>query len=306
MFNPTNKQFEVYLQKTGTITPADTTSNINPGLYTGSASNMIASGQAFFILANTSNQTISFRETAKTNTQPSTAQLNTLMGVPKGTPVANDPLIRLQLIQDSTNTDEIVVQLNDQTSRAYSSAEDALDIGSIGATVSLSTVSSDQVKLAIDKLPFPKRSPQVVPLYVDATSAGAYKLQLGQLSNLSPVYQVILRDHYLQDSVIMNQGTAYSFNIDKSDSATFAGGRFQLVISPGPQQTPELVSFSAEKSKGASLIRWRVKNESNTTAFYVERSLDNGRTFLPIGSLQSTGAGSYDLVDRTPVGGEGQ
>ncbi|MBS1529600.1 MAG: T9SS type A sorting domain-containing protein [Bacteroidetes bacterium] len=306
MFNPTNKQYEVYLQKTGTITSADTTSNINPGLYTGSASNMIASGQAFFILADASNQTLSFRETAKTNTQPETTQLNTLMGVPKGAPVAADPQIRLQMIQDSINMDEIVVQLNDHASTAYSITEDAADIGSLAAAVSLSAISADHVKLAIDQLPFPKRSPQVIPLDVDASTAGAYKLQLTQLSNLSQAYEVILRDNYLQDSAVMRQGTIYSFNIDKSDSSTFADKRFQLVIRPGSLKPLKLVSFDADKIKGASLISWKVKNEYNTTAFYVERSTDKRHTFLPVGSMEANGSGSYSLADKYPAAGEDQ
>jgi len=65
MFNPTNKQYEAYMQKTGTITVADTTTNIDPGTAVGSASNIIASGQGFFVRTNTNTQTLSFRETAK-------------------------------------------------------------------------------------------------------------------------------------------------------------------------------------------------------------------------------------------------
>ncbi|HEX3386899.1 MAG TPA: hypothetical protein VHS53_16980, partial [Mucilaginibacter sp.] len=295
MFNPLNKQYEAYMQKNGAVSSADTTTNISPGTAVGSASNMVASGQGFFVRASASNQTLSFREIAKTNTQPSMISLNTLMGIAKGSAPAEDPLIRLQMVEDSLNDDEIVVRLDNNTSTTFSMQEDAEDMGGIAADVSLSAMSSDSVKLAIDKLPFPAKSPQVIRLYVDAISSGRYKLQLTQLSYLSPTYQVILRDRYLQDSVIMQQGAAYSFNIDKSDSSTFAGNRFQLVISLGSQKSLKLVAFGADKSKGVSLISWKVKNEFNTTAFYVERSTDKGRTFLPVGSMESNNKGSYDL-----------
>jgi hypothetical protein len=104
----------------------------------------------------------------------------------------------------------------------------------------------------------------------------------------------------------MQAGTAYSFNIDKSDSSSFAGNRFQLVISQSPQKALKLVAFNASKAKGGSLIDWKVKNEYNTTAFYVERSTDEGQNFLPIGSLQSNNTNSYDMVDKNPVKGEDQ
>lgn len=306
MFNPTNKQYEAYMQKTTTLSAADTTTNLDPGTAVGSASNMIASGQGFFVRATSATQTLSFRETAKTTAQPSVTKLNTLMGTPKGSLSEEEPLIRLQMAEDSINTDEIVVRLNDKASTAYSVYEDAEDMGGINAQVSLSALSSDSVKLAIDVLPFPKKAPQVIPVYVDAISSGAYQLKLTQLSNLSQVYQVMLRDRYLQDSVIMHTGTSYSFNIDKSDSSTFAGNRFQLVISQGPQKELKLVSFSADKAPAGSLISWKVKNEYNTTAFYVDRSTDKGQTFLPMGSLQSNSTGSYSLVDKNPVKGENQ
>jgi len=307
MFNPTNKQYEAYMQKTGAISQADTTTNIDPGTAVGSASNLIASGQGFFVRASAGNQTLSFRETAKTNTQPNMIKFNTLMGITKGNIVADDPLIRLRMSEDSINTDEIVVRLNNNTSTAFSNQEDAEDMGGIAAAVSLSAMSSDSVKLAIDELPFPAKAPQVVRIYADAVSSGAYKLQLAQLSYLSPVYDVVLRDHYLQDSVIMQEGTAYSFNINKSDSSTFGGNRFELVIiQNGSQKALKLLTFNADKSKGQSLISWKVRNEFNTTSFYVERSTDKGKTFLPIGSLQSNSESKYDLVDKTPVAGENQ
>jgi trimeric autotransporter adhesin len=306
MFNPTNKQYEAYMQKAGAIVAADTTTNLDPGTAVGSASNMIASGQGFFVRASAATQTLSFRETAKTTSQPSSAKLNLLMGTPKGSLSAEEPLIRLQMAEDSINTDEIVVRLNDKASTAYSISEDAQDMGGLSPQVSLSVMSSDSVKLAIDVLPFPKKAAQVIPIYVDAVASGPYQLKLTQLSNLSPAYQVMLRDHHLQDSVIMQAGSSYSFDIDKSDSSTFACKRFELVIKQEPQNQLKLVAFGADKTSGGSLISWKVKNEYNTTTFYVERSTDKGQTFLPIGSMQSNKTNSYDIVDKSPVKGENQ
>ncbi len=306
MFNPTNKQYEAYMQKASAITTADTTTNLDPGTAVGSASNMIASGQGFFVRASSATQTLSFRETAKTTAQPSSAKLNLLMGRPIATNTPEEPLIRLQMLADSINTDEIVVRLNDGASTAYSDKEDAADMGGIAPEVSLSALSSDSVKLCISRLPFPRKTAQIVPLFVGAHATGQYQLKLTQLANLRPIYEIWLKDGLAHDSVNMHPGTVYNFDIDLTNPASFGCNRFQLVIDQNPDLALRLLSFEAAKSNDGSLLSWKTKDEYNTTTFYIERSTDKGETFQPIGSAQATGAGSYNLVDKYPVTGENQ
>lgn len=309
MFNPTNKQYEAYMQKTTAITSADTVSNLDPGTAVGSASNMIASGQAFVVQASSATQTLSFRETAKTNTQPSSTKLNVLMGMPKATASTEEPLIRLQMSLDSISTDEIVVRLNNNASPTYVQTEDAVDLGGLGAAVALSAMSSDSsaVALAIDRLPFPTQTTQqIISLYTNVINSGSYQLKLTQLTNLPGVYQVILRDKFLQDSVIVHSGSSYPFTIDLTNPATFGYGRFQLVISQSPLDSLRLITFNGQKTSNGSLLKWKVKNEYNTTTFFIERSTDDGQTFQPIGSVYSDASGNYDLLDKNPVNGENQ
>jgi hypothetical protein len=104
----------------------------------------------------------------------------------------------------------------------------------------------------------------------------------------------------------MHPGTSYSFNIDLTDSTTFGSNRFQLVIDQNPDLALRLLNFDGAKTNSGSLITWKVKDEYNNTTFYVERSTDEGETFQPIGSLQSTSLGSYDLLDKNPVTGDDQ
>ena len=179
-------------------------------------------------------------------------------------------------------------------------------MGGISAEVSLSALSSDSVKFAISRLPFPKKTPQIVPLYVGASATGQYQLKLTQLASLPPIYEVWLKDRSTNDSVNMHSGTVYSFNIDLTDPARFGCNRFQLVIDQNPKLALSLLDFDAAKKSDGSLITWKVKDEYNSTTFYVERSTDKGETFQPIGSTQSTGAGSYNLLDKYPVTGENQ
>ncbi|XHR92297.1 hypothetical protein ACFJIV_18240 [Mucilaginibacter sp. UC70_90] len=71
------------MQKSTAISTADTTTNINPGISSdGYASNMIASGQAFFIQATSASQSLTFRESAKSTTQPTASNLIALLSTP--------------------------------------------------------------------------------------------------------------------------------------------------------------------------------------------------------------------------------
>jgi len=229
------------------------------------------------------------------------------MGLPKGSAIAEEPLLRLQMFKDMESTDEIVVRMSSTASDKSVYNEDAVDMGGIAPPVSLSAMSADSVKLAIDLVSYPtKRKAEVVPLYVDAAASGAYKLNLNQVSYLQPSYQVMLRDLALKDSLIMQQGSSYSFNIDKGDSSTFAGGRFQLVITHIQVKEPKVLTFNADKAPAGSLLTWKAKDERNTTTFYAERSTDKGQSFQPVGSLQSNNSGNYDLVDKAPLIGENQ
>lgn len=307
MYNPTNKQYEPYIQKAGSITTADTTTNVDPGTAVGCATNIIASGQGFFVRATTTTQTFSFRETAKTNLQPSASKLSLFMGMPKGAQVAADPLLRLRIIKDANNTDEIVIRLNDSCSTAFKPHEDAEDLGgSTDVQLGLSSISSDKIKLAIDSRPFPQDTPEIIPLYVDAAASGQYQLNLAQLSYLSSMYRLVLKDLYLKDTLVLHQGSSYNFTVNKTDSTTFANKRFQLAISHIQAQSPKLLTFTGTKVPVGSLLTWKASGELNTTTFYLERSTDKGQTFQPIGSLQSNGHGNYDLVDKMPVMGEDQ
>lgn len=306
MSNPVTKQYEAYMQKTGAITTGDTTTNIDPGTAVGSASNMIASGQGFFVRANTTTQTLSFRESAKTTAQPVTAKINNLMGLPKQAHDTPEPLLRVRLVKDSASTDEIVVRLNDKASNAYADTEDAWDMGGISPEVSLSAFSSDSVKLAISRLPFPKKKAQVIRLFTDAIASGNYQLKLIQMSDLPSVYQVMLKDNFKKDSVDIHANPAYSFTIDKTNPATFGADRFSLIIRQNPQLALKLLDFDGRKTSDGSLITWKTSHEYAFTTFFVERSTDKGETFESLGNMMSGSIGKYNFLDSKPVIGQNQ
>ncbi|MBE7179205.1 MAG: hypothetical protein INR69_22570, partial [Mucilaginibacter polytrichastri] len=130
-FNPTNKQYESYIRPSGN--PAnDTIQTTNNGtLYagTGSASNVIASGQGFFVRANAAGGTLRFLESAKTIAQPAVASLNKVMGIPVSTVQGQFPYMRIQLKKDSLNDDDILIRFMEDGQEKYDAKEDAEDMG---------------------------------------------------------------------------------------------------------------------------------------------------------------------------------
>jgi hypothetical protein len=268
---------------------------------------MIASGQGFFIQTTAAGQTLSFRETAKTSTQPCSCGLHNLMGKPVEFAARPEPLLRLKLSRDSINTDEIVIRMNNQSSTRFVENEDAQDMGGgSNALVSLSAFSADSVPLAINFLPFPGKQQQVIPLLADATSSGLYQLARTQLDNMPALYDVWLKDAFTADSLDLKANSVYQFNIDKSNPATFAIGRFTLVFRQDTAYAYHLLDFTATKVSTARQVQvvWKTANEQNYTNFTVERSTDGGKTFGVIGGLQGTGAGTYSLLDKNPLIGQ--
>jgi len=214
--------------------------------------------------------------------------------------------LRLGIDVGGTNTDAVVLVLNNKNNAKYSENEDAIDIGGNGALVSMSALSADSVNLSINRLPLPGRTRQIVPLAVNAATAGLYTLNLTELENLPSNYQVWLKDLYNKDSLDMRANSSYSFNIDKANAETFGRNRFQLAISQNPGQALSLLDLRAAKISGGARLSWVTANEGDAANFTVERSINDGKTFEVIGTLQPDASGKYSMIDEVPVTGKNQ
>jgi hypothetical protein len=95
-----------------------------------------------------------------------------------------------------------------------------------------------------------------------------------------------------------------------NDSLSFGSKRFFLVIRQNVAYTLHLNSFDAilvdDSAKTAKQVQvnWKTENEENYTGFEVERSIDDGKTFVGIDSTQSTAAGTYSFLDKSPIIGQ--
>jgi hypothetical protein len=120
------------------------------------------------------------------------------------------------------------------------------------------------------------------------------------------LYDIWLMDAYRKDSLDMRQNKVYIFDIYKNDTASFGSKRFTLVIRQNAAYAYHLLNFTVNKvptSIRQVQVMWTAINEGNYTSFTVERSIDNGKTFVVLGGAKAAGQGTYSFIDKTPVSG---
>lgn len=265
-------------------------------------SNIIASGQGFFVQATSSSAAITFKEAAKTTAENTGANL--LMGKPVAKIIPQ--YLRLQFGLDSLNTDGTVIFFNQNAKSTFNLAEDARYRTGAGK-VSLSSLSSDNVPVAYNQLPLALKG-DTIHLNIKATVSGTFSLNIKELVGIPQLYNVFLVDAKTKDTTDLRKTQSYSFTINTGDTTTFGAHRFSVVINQNPALQYKLISFNGSQvgtSKHVQLT-WSTVNEQNYTHFTVERSNDNGKTFSVVGGLVSTGAGTYALLDNYAYDGDNQ
>jgi len=169
--------------------------------------------------------------------------------------------------------------------------------GSGGAR--LSTLSSDNIALAINKIQLPQKA-DTIRLKVGMSSQGRYNFNMTEFKNVPDIYEVWLMDAYKKDSLDIKHNPTYAFDAINGDTSSFSSLRFSVVIRQNPQLALHLLDFKAAKTASGSEITWTAENEANYTYFTVERSNDNGATFKVAGGYSSSSEGTYSLLDRYP------
>jgi trimeric autotransporter adhesin len=274
------------------------------GAYTNHGTRYIVSGQAFFVLDTLATTGfLVFNESAKVNNQ--NTGLNLFMAVHATNFAGNtNPYLRLQMAMDTVNTDDILISFNSIAVTTYNPGMDAPYKNGFGK-VSLSSISSDHIALAINTQPLPKTS-ETIHLNIGAKSDGIYSLNMKNMVGIPQLYDVWLMDNYKKDSLDMRHNSTYSFKITVSDTNSYGANRFSLVLRQNPGYAYRLLNFTAAKVTSTTpqvQLTWITENEQNYTGFTVERSTDNGKTFTVVGGLTGDAAGNYGLTDKTPVTG---
>lgn len=283
IYNVTSKNYGTYLN-TGAA----------GGSGTNGTTNIIPSGQGFFVRTTGTGAQLIFNETAKVNSQPTTLLLNSAAAVKP------NPRLLLQLAKDTINTDETLIILNNKAHKEYVQGEDALYLAGSGM-VSLSNISGDNKALAITQLPM-TGSGQIIPLKINVSAQGVYKVNLTDGQNLPDVYDVWLKDAYAKDSIDLKHNITYSFRVN-GDTASTGSKRFSVAVRINSAKAVHLLDFSGIKNTSSVNLNWTVENENDYTTYVLQRSTNNGKSFTTLDSLTSASLGTYKDLDPNPANG---
>jgi hypothetical protein len=279
--NPLNQNYGAYMVGSGL--PA-----------TNGGSRYVASGQGFFVVGGGA---LTFNEAAKAATAQNTGP-QLFMGKPNDL-AAKAQYLHLDMAKDSVTNSDIIIGFKSTAKTSYDTKEDAI-YRQGPASILFSSISSDNKQLAINQLPLAPKS-QAIRLYVSGIGGTPYTLNMDTIKGIPAIYDVWLMDANKKDSLDMRKNKSYSFTTSASDTGSYGGYRFSIVLRQNPAMAYKLISFNATKTAKKDVqIDWVTQNEQNYTNFTVERSTNNGRTYNVVGGFPSTGAGTYSLVDNNP------
>jgi len=284
ILNPTTSNYDTY--------------NAVTGIATGIATSIIPSGQGFFVQANAASPALTFTESAKSTSQVASGHL--LLGAPVAQSAYNSYL-RLKLVTDTINSQDMVMGFNSTSLSTFNAIEDSEYLPNSGSIQTLSGMSADSVKTSAKWLALPKNTSNLVlNLNVSAKTTGQYTLLRTDFKAIPLIYDVWLMDKYKKDSLDIRNNTTYIFDIDMADTASFGSNRFSVVVRQNPALGVHLLNFTGTKATGGSQIVWVTENEQNYTNFTVERSSDGGKTFNAIDGTPSNALGTYSFLDKNP------
>jgi len=271
----------------------DPTINSTNPVPVGNASNFLSPGQGAFVRINataTTTGTIKFSESFKaptTNLTGSAAQFSVVK--------SQNSYIQFEMIRDSVNADYAYIRFYNTANPKYNIADDIDDVNGTGQNVFFGSMTADSVEVALNAMPLKKLTSFF--LSVNATTQGAFSIKRTDLVNIPSVYDVFLKDHYTNDSVDMRQHDSYAFNIT-TDPKSFGNSRFEVILRAKPSPAYELLSFKGQHVSDGNQLNWKTANESYYTTFQLQKSLDEGKTFTSISTIQSDSTGTYTYTDK--------
>jgi len=209
-------------------------------------------------------------------------------------------ILRISL-QDTQNKEEALIGFRNDF-LAEADVNDAQYFA--GTTVNLSTLSSDNVQLAINTMPDFKDVKEIA-LSVNASASGELKLNFASVP-VPPDYNIFLKDSYLNTLNDIRTNPEHAFSIDKNVSSSFGNERFSLVITPVYTLPVKVKSLTARKISSGAELKWLTVSEVNSGHFKIERSSD-GKNFQAIGLVNaaetSSATLSYNFIDTAPQSG---
>ena len=213
------------------------------------------------------------------------------------TPVSNYGYLHLKLSADTNTFTETGLYFSSGWTDKFDGNEDAPDLDGPSPKVYLSSFTSDGTRVGINEMGDYIKTKRV-KLFVGAKVTATYQLELSDIKNIDPLYNVFIVDKLLKDSVDLRTTNSYSFTITATDTTTFGANRFELAVEPKALPPYKLISFTGAKDNAGIQLQWKTANEGNFTGFTLQKL--SGTQWVGIDSLQSNSSGAYSYTDVKP------
>ncbi len=181
----------------------------------GGITNVLASGQGFFVEATGAGETITFEEADKVSGTASFGRM------------AAPIFFRASITNAQGISDYTAIQFKAGASASFNKMEDATKFE--GGILNLYSAFGAN-KAAVNILP-ELNNATIVPLGVNAAAAGRYVFKISDLENLPSGTTVYLRDHFTGTVTLLDETSEYEVNITSSP-ASFGNNRLELVVVP--------------------------------------------------------------------------
>jgi hypothetical protein len=265
---------------------------------TNGGSNIIGTGQSFFITTN-ANTNLVFQESYKVDSGQMGffGKANTLGAL------SNNMKITLQ---GTDSRDETIIYLHKNATSGYDNVYDGYKMGYTNGSVA-SYTSVNTSKLAFNGIaPVTNQDTLFLSTYL-ATTTSSYTFTFSGINTFDPQYIILLKDKYLGVYTNLLSTRAYSFATVTGVASSYAQDRFEIIIMNASALPVTLSDFKAEKESSRTvLVTWSTASEVNNSHFILEHSVD-GITFSQLDIIKGAGNSntrrSYTYTHMNPAPG---
>lgn len=231
----------------------DDVSGSNSG--TNSVTNMVASGQAFFVKATAPGPELRASEMVKSSDASSFLRHSAL----------SSSLMRITLANSFGYTDENVIRFHPDGSQEFDPSQDALKL--TGSTMNLSSLTPNGTRLCISTIPPIDDNTLIIPLSATSFTTGNFQLRFSDFGNDALNARICLYDSYINQIYYLQEGSVVSFTMN-SNPESQKPGRFVLIftkVQEFPQNLPvEATKITTyQRNTGEGRLSIRVQNSAS-------------------------------------------
>lgn len=255
--------------------------------YKANNSGIIALGQAFFVLVNADNQSVTFDEFDKVDS------------IRRGYFKTSLNPLTIKMNLDSVQYDIAKIFFENNANKNYQFAEDAIKLRN--TVYNLSIVTPNNIEVQNNYVPnLDITGTDTFELKVTSTTNTTYTLSIENFNHIPLNKSILLVDKFSNSITNLRLTPNYQFSINNNQSNSF-GNRFLLVITDNQNQLPlKLTQFSGANHGNQNLLKWTTSSEKNIISFEVQKAED-GINFETIGLVKATNQNTtthYSFTDN--------